>query len=110
MMVDRFKGLHKPIKMDIEGSVTLLTIGYVARVLGRSTWTIKHWTKIGLLPEAAFIANPNDTRTRRRLYPEPFVKCLDEIAEHGYLGRRMDRAQWQRFRRCVRPSRPTPPQ
>ena len=102
-MVDKPKNLHKPIRREINGhDCMFLTIGYIAHVLGRTTWTIKHWEKIGLFPPAPFIQHADVPRTRRRLYPEAFVEQLDEIVKRGYVGQRMDRDDWRRFHREVR--------
>jgi len=94
--------LHKPIYRQIDGRpVCLLTIGHVAHVCRRTTWTIKYWTKIGLFPEAPFLLYPEVPRSRRRLYPKPFVLALTDIVDAGYLGDRLDRDQWIRFRNEV---------
>lgn len=75
----------------------MLTVGYVARVLGRTTWTLRYWTRIGLFPSTPFFWDPSETRTRFRLYPEPFVERLGEIREAGYVRHRLDRDDWGRF-------------
>ena len=101
-MSQQWKGLHRPIVTVINGHpITLLTIGYVARALGRTNGTIKYWERYGLLPQAAFISNPNNLSTRRRLYPEPYVERLGEIGRQGYVGQRMDRDCWRRFHHDV---------
>jgi hypothetical protein len=101
-MVERIKNLRHPIHAEINGHpCVMLTIGHLAHAVGRSNWTIKHWTKLGLLPAAPFLQRPNVSNTRRRLYPEPFVKCLAEIAAREYVGDRLERAEWERFREDV---------
>lgn len=74
-----------------------MTIGHVALALGRTTWTIRHWTRLGLFPEAPFDLYPDEPRRRRRLFPEAYVVALADIADQGYLEGRLDRDQWRRF-------------
>ena len=101
-MTPTIKNLHHPIHTEINGQrCTLLTIGYVAHALGRSVWTVKYWTRLRLLPAAPFFQHRDIPNIRRRLYPEPFVKCLAEIANRGYIGNRLERAEWARFRRDI---------
>ena len=101
-LVDKIKNLRRPVVAEINGHpVSLVTVGYAAHVLGRTSWTIKYWTKVGLFPRAPYVINPNDPRTRRHLYSEAFIDSLVVIANRGYLGRRLDRDQWQRFRNEV---------
>jgi hypothetical protein len=88
----------RSIEIQINGKVaTLCTIGHVARVLRRTTWTVKYWEAIGLLPPAPYILNPEVPRTRRRLYLAEYIEALGVIADRGYLGRRLDRDEWRRF-------------
>jgi hypothetical protein len=97
-MDDTTKYLRLPIRTEIGGrACTLLSIGHVAHALRRTTWTVRYWERIGLLPESPFVLNPDVPRTRRRLYPEGFVNRLGEIADRGYLGKRLDHEQWQQF-------------
>jgi hypothetical protein len=77
--------------------VTLLTIGHLAHALGRTNWTVHYWEGLGLLPPAPFVINPEDLRTRRRLYPEPYVDALAEIARRLGIGGRMNRGLWMSF-------------
>ena len=92
------KYLRSPIRTEIDGrACTLLTIGHVALALGRTTWTIRHWTRLGLFPEAPFDLYPDEPRRRRRLFPEAYVVALADIADQGYLEGRLDRDQWRRF-------------
>jgi hypothetical protein len=97
-MVTNIKSLPSPIEVVINGqSCTLVTVGCVAKTLGRSVWTVHHWTRIGLFPPTPFFWDPSETRTRFRLYPQPFVESLEAITEQGYLGRRLNRESWARF-------------
>lgn len=97
-VVAKIRNLRKPIVTTINGQAcTLLTVGYVTRALGRSNWTIKHWTRLGLLPPAPFVLRPNIANTRRPLYPAQYVQRLKEIAAHGYLGTRLDYQDWPLF-------------
>jgi hypothetical protein len=92
------KFLRHPIVHEINGQkCTLLTVGHLANCLGRSTWTIRHWTRVGLLPEPVFHLNPGNPHARRTLYPEPYVLALADIIDRGYVGRRLNRAEWLRF-------------
>ena len=97
-VANKVRNLHTPIRVMVNNQeCRMLTIGYVARALGRSTWTVKYWQRLSLLPPAPFVQHPNDPCTRRRLYPEPFVDAVHEIAGRGYLGVRLDRGDWKRF-------------
>lgn len=97
-MVDKIKSLHRPIEVVINGQrCEMLTIGHVAHAVGRTTWTVRYWTKIGLFPVTPFFWDPSETRARFRLYPLPFVESLQAITNKGYSGRRLDRESWARF-------------
>jgi hypothetical protein len=86
------------IEIQVDGEIrTLCTIGKVASALDRSSWTIRHWQHLGLFPETPFFLNPEIPRTRRRLFPETFVKSLAEIGGQGFVGQRLDRKDWDRF-------------
>ena len=101
-MVEHLKSLRHPILMDIDGQgCELLTVGYVAHVLRRTSWTIRYWTALNLFPEAPFQLDPDVSRTRRRLYPSAFVGALAEIANRPYYGMRLDRHEWGRFQHDV---------
>lgn len=93
------KYLRSPISTEIEGgrTCTLLTIGHVALALHRTTWTVRHWQRIGLLPPP-FVINPEVPNLRRSLYPAPFINALVAISDRCHVGRRLDRDQWERFR------------
>lgn len=97
-MATKIKNLRRPIIQTINGQpVTLLTVGYVSRALGRTKWTVKNWTRLGLLPPAPFLLRPDVPNTRRNLYPRSFVNALEQIASQDYVARRLDRGDWQRF-------------
>jgi hypothetical protein len=97
-MIPDAKFLHHPIQAEVHGQLcTFLTIGHVANALRRTTWCIKHWERLGLFPETPFMLHPDVPRTKRRLYPVGFVDALRDIAAHGYIGKRLDYEQWQRF-------------
>ena len=92
------KFLRHPIAHEANGQrCTLLTIGHLAHALGRSTWTVRYWTRLGLLPEPVFHLSPGSPKAHRTLYPEPYVLALAEIIDQGYVGLRLDREQWRRF-------------
>jgi hypothetical protein len=96
------KGLRHPIVRTINGHrCELLTVGHVAAALGRSSWTVRYWTRLGLLPEAPFDLNPGDAHRRRRLYPRPFVHALAELVDRDYKGTRLERESWQQFQKDV---------
>lgn len=97
------KNLRRPIQSNINGkSVTLLTSGYMARAIGRSTWSVKHWRRLGLLPQPPFVLHADVQESRRYLYPATFVRSVAEIARQGYVVRRLDRSDWNRFHAEVR--------
>jgi hypothetical protein len=101
-MIQQMKSLHHPIPMEIGGEeCQLLTVGYVAHVLHRTSWTIRHWTQLNLFPEAPFVLDPGTSRTRRRLYPSAFLEALGEITNRSYYGKRLDRDRWDRFHNDV---------
>jgi hypothetical protein len=77
--------------------VRLLTIGYLAAALRRSRWTILHWERLGLLPPAPFVINPERHRAKRRLYPEDYVRELSRITYRHYPGPELKREIWVRF-------------
>lgn len=96
------KGLRHPIITTIDGHrCELLTVGHVAAALGRSSWTVRYWTRLGLLPEAPFDLNYGDAHRRRRLYPRPFVLALAELVQRDYPCPRLDRESWQQFQKDV---------
>lgn len=89
----------RSIEIQIDGEIrTLCTIGHVACALRRTAWTVKHWEAIGLLPPAKYVLNPELHRTRRRLYPAEYVDALCAIADRGFIGKRLDRRDWEQFR------------
>lgn len=96
------RGLRHPIVAIINGHrCELLTVGHLAACVGRSSWTVRHWTRLNLLPEAPFDLNPGDASRRRRLYPRPFVDALAELVERDYSGPRLERESWERFQKDV---------
>ena len=93
----RIPNLHRPIEMEIGGqTVTLLTVGHVAKALGRTTATIKWWEGIGLFPRAPLRLYPDLPAANRRLYPSEFVRALRQM-NFDYLGTRLDHRDFQRF-------------
>ena len=101
-VVSKIKGHRHPIITQIKGQeVTLLTVAYVAKAIGRSKWSVKHWQRLGLLPEPPFVLHPDVQEARRYLYPATFVQCLAEIASQDYVVRRLERQDWQRFQNEV---------
>jgi len=96
--MDHVKNLRHPITAQIGGqTVELVTIGTLAHALGRTTWCVKYWERLGLLPPAPFIINMCDSRTRRRLYPADLVAQAGRLMEHEGWGRRLERDDWQNF-------------
>jgi hypothetical protein len=90
-------GLRR-VTATISGTdITLLSSGYLALALGRTGWTVHHWTRVGLLPPARFVVNNHDPRIRRRFYPEQYVDALVEIALRLRIGQRMDYDKWRSF-------------
>jgi hypothetical protein len=90
-------GLRR-VTATINGTnITLLSSGYLARALGRTGWTVRHWIKLGLLPPAPFVISPDVPGTRRPLYPEQYLDALTEIAWRLRIGSRMDYANRRSF-------------
>ena len=96
------KGLRHPILATVNGHrCELLTIGHLAAALGRSSWTVRYWTRLGLLPEAPFDLHPGEPHRRRRLYPRLFVDALAELVDRDFSGPRLERESWQQFQTAV---------
>ncbi len=97
-MAERIKNLRHPITGVINGHrVELLTVGHLARAVGRTPWTVKHWTKVGLLPPAQVIERADISNLRRYLWPAPFVAAMGAIARKDYVIRRLERKDWPKF-------------
>lgn len=98
-MPDHVKHLRHPIHAELAGEpwCDLMTVGHVAVALRRSTWTIRNWQKLGLLPPTPFFIHAEIPNLRRRLFPREFVEALSTIADKGLPGRRLYRADWMRF-------------
>lgn len=79
-----------PRKYLISGELTeFFTIGQIARVLGRKPGTLRKWERMGILPQAKYLApNPNkDARAKRRLYTRAQAEGIYRIAvEEGIVG------------------------
>lgn len=90
--------LRHPIRAKINGETTkFLTVGHLALAAARSTWTIDHWIRIGLLAPNPFVLNADVPLSLRRLWPEDLVDALHKIAEQDYVGTRLDYVHWTRF-------------
>jgi len=101
-MQTKIRSLRRPITHTVNGEVvTFLTIGYVAKAIGRTQWSVKHWQRLGLLPQPPFVLRPAAPEAKRGLYPQLFVKCLARIAKQDYVISRLDRKDWQRFQHEV---------
>lgn len=97
-MAKRIKNLRHPITAVVNGHpCELLTVGHLARAVGRTPWTVKHWQRIGLLPRPQVILNPKVPQARRGLYKSDFVAEMKVIGKKDYLYPRLDRADWQKF-------------
>lgn len=98
-MAQRIKNLRHPIHTEINGQpCVLLTVGYLADAIGRSTWTVKYWTEvIGLLPPPVRIEHPETPNLRRGLYTATFVSAMKKYASKDYVVDRLDRKDWPRF-------------
>jgi hypothetical protein len=81
------------------GDYDLLTIGYLARAVGRTPWTILYWQRIGLLPPAPFVINANKVNIRRRLYPARYVAELARLMNKHYPSPRLERVYWSSFKK-----------
>jgi hypothetical protein len=93
----KIRNFRHPIHCEINGkSVTFVTIGHCARIMGRTTACVKHWEAIGLFPPAAYRL----AKGQLRLYPQDFLRSLGQL-DLAYLGRRMDRSDWRRFQIAV---------
>src|ERR1700722_18269173 len=82
-MAESTRSLRSPLTLTIDESrVKLLTIGYVAAALGRTTWTIRHYEAMRLMPPAAFVLNKKTLNTRRRLYVDELDHGCHEWCDH----------------------------
>jgi hypothetical protein len=98
-VVERIRNLRAPIPFTIAGQeIELLTIGHVAKSLGQTPWTIRHWQRKGLFPETPFHIHPAVPNLRRHLFPKQFVDALADIALQNQLAERPEREEWQGFR------------
>lgn len=99
---ERVRNLRAPISFTIAGQeVELVTIGHVAHALGRGTWTIRYWQRIGLFPDTPFFLYPAIPKFCRHLFPAQFVEQLAVIPGLDYWGPRLEHDQWQRFQQDV---------
>ena len=93
-MVTHIKNHRNEIQIEIDGrSISLVTVGYVAHVLRRTTTCLRQWEVAGLFPPAPYRL----TKGQLRLYPTDFLKALDQIQQDGHLGKRLDKSDWRRF-------------
>ena len=93
------KGLRRPIKTNLNGQpVTFLTVGHLARAVHRTTWSVRHWQRLGLLPRPPFAIHRDDDQRRRWLYPADFVRRVAEVVAQYEIGERLNREDWGWFR------------
>jgi hypothetical protein len=101
-VIKHTKNLRHPIHAELAGELCdLMTVGHVAAAPGRSSWTVRHWQRLGLLPPTPFFIHAEIPNLRRLLFPREFVEVLSTIADEGLLGRRLNRDDWTRFHRDV---------
>ena len=97
-MVEYAKSHRRPIPLEIGGQVNqFYVVGYLARALRRSVWTVGFWERVKLLPEPSAVWYQGDPYTRRRLYIADYVDALEEIASQTYGNGRLLREDWQDF-------------
>ena len=64
--MDKIKNLRRPVVVEINGAtVTLVTIGHMARALRRTTMRLKQWEECGVFPPAPYRL----VKGQQRLYP-----------------------------------------
>jgi hypothetical protein len=81
--------------------VKLVTVGYLAQAVNRTTWSIRHWQAIGLMPPPPFHTNHPNPLYRRGVYPQSFVDAVAEIVKRNEIGPRLERRFWSAFRNEV---------
>lgn len=78
--------------------VELFTIGQVAKVLNRSTVTIRKWIKAGYMPKPTFKKASKDPRGVRNMYSREQVQSLVRVAhEEGLITNQYARIQQTKF-------------
>jgi DNA-binding transcriptional regulator YiaG len=80
----------KPFRIWLEDGrdVDVVTIGGLAKALGRSSSTIRRWEREHLLPRAPLHLLKHDPRAERRLYPVELVEAIAMICDAQPIGRR----------------------
>ena len=73
------------------------SVGYLAKALRKTVWTVSYWERIKLLPAPGVVWYQGVPFTRRRLYPGPYLDALTEIAEQTYGDGKLLREDWRRF-------------
>ena len=65
------------------------SVGELAAAVGRKSHTIRRWEAAGLIPPAPLIIQSGAECTRRRWYPVPLIRALQQLAlDEGFGTRR----------------------
>jgi hypothetical protein len=88
----------RPFRIRLEDGtdIYVVTIGGLAKALGRSSSTVRRWEREQLLPRAPLRLLKHDPRAERRLYPVELVEAVAAICDAQPIGRRRSP---NRFRR-----------
>lgn len=87
--------LGTPKILGVNGKPTeFYTVGSLAKALNRQTGTIRKWETTGIIPEPTFILPSDDPRGQRRLYTEPQILGLRELARQEGLLYPTDGGKW----------------
>jgi DNA-binding transcriptional MerR regulator len=92
-----------PRALMINGiSVVVFPVGALARALGRSSYTVRRWEQMGLLPSTAFADRRGPVERQRRYYTLSMISAAERIAaEELPCGKIADFRRQGRFTRRV---------
>ena len=92
-----------PRTLVVDGiSVIVFPVGALARALGRSSYTVRRWEQMGLLPSTAFADRRGPVERQRRYYTPSMISAAERIAaEELPCGKIADFRRQARFTRRV---------
>ena len=91
-----------PRALMIDGiSVVVFPVGALARALGRSSYTVRRWEQMGLLPSTAFADRRGPVERQRRYYTPSMISAAERIAAEELPAGKVDFRRQGRFTRRV---------